>query len=167
MQVLLKGTLLVTGHSRALPPDAAAPAVGARPAASAPADGAPDGARDGARNSGAQGGGPQGNGGAARGGKGEAAGGRWAVDVEHRGPSVVLWLWEAVAGGGEVVLRPQAIRFTAGPEGAPAWPSARHSPPRACARARCTQRPGPAAPCVSPCTFGGQQKKGCWRIRGW
>jgi len=127
-QVLLKGTLLVTGHARALPPDSsnsggASAAAPARAPSASPADGAPGGARGG----GAQGGAPQGNGGAARGGKGEAAGrggkgeaagGRWAVDVEHRGPSVVLWLWEAVAGGGEVVLRPQAIRFAAGPEGA-------------------------------------------------
>lgn len=58
-------------------------------------------------------------GGGSHGGKGEPTGGNWAVDIEHRGPSVVLWLWEAVAGGGEVVLRPQPIRFTAGPQGAP------------------------------------------------
>ena len=55
----------------------------------------------------------------APGGKGEPKGGGLEVGVEHRGPSVVLWLWEAISGGGEVVLRPQPIRFTAGPEGPP------------------------------------------------
>ena len=55
--------------------------------------------------------------GRAAGGKGEPKGGGLEVGVEHRGPSVVLWLWEAISGGGEVVLRPQPIRFTAGPEG--------------------------------------------------
>ena len=128
--------MLVTGRSRSLPPDSpasgdavsAAPsrqvsgdlADNACPVSPAPMDRAPE---CGAQDLGLQGnGGPATgkSGGAPGGGKGEkAAGGHWAVDVEHRGPSVVLWLWEAVAGGGEVVLRPQPIRFTAGPEGAP------------------------------------------------
>ena len=62
--------------------------------------------------------GPQGAG-RAPGGKGEPKGGGLEVGVEHRGPAVVLWLWEAISGGGEVVLRPQPIRVTAGPEGPP------------------------------------------------
>ncbi|KAK9840543.1 hypothetical protein WJX81_000451 [Elliptochloris bilobata] len=111
--VLLKGTLLVTGHAHTVPvPDAGSAASGILPSTvtTSPPSGhlTAGAAQDIGRTAG----------GRAAGGKGEPVGGRWEVGVEHRGPSVVLWLWEAVNGGGEVVLRPQPIRFTAGPEGA-------------------------------------------------
>ncbi len=41
----------------------------------------------------------------------------WAVRIQHSGPCVLPWLWESVAHGDDVILIPQPIDLTAGPEG--------------------------------------------------
>ena len=60
----------------------------------------------------------QGNPSQADGGQpGSKRGDRWEVAVAYKGPCVLPWLWEDVTYGGEVLLKPQAIPFRAGPEG--------------------------------------------------